>query len=138
MNRFLKKRSLSKTVGSMAIGIAVLFSACHRPIPKEEPVLSEEKLRLILKDIHLAESLLTEEVDRRIKDSLARVYYHQIFRLHEVDPEDFDQSMHAYFTDPWALDSLYRDVMKELDLEKKEVVDKARQSAGDKRDPMPQ
>ena len=72
----------------------------------------------VLKDIHVAEAMLTETGDRRKKDSLARIYYPQIFRIHEVSPEDFDQSMNAYFTDPVALDSLYEAVIKRLADEK--------------------
>lgn len=98
--------------------MVLLFSACYKPIPVEKPILEEAKIKLILRDIHLAEALLTETMDRRAKDSLARVYYTHIFKIHEVKAEDFDQSMHAYFTDPAALDSLYEEVLKELVAEK--------------------
>lgn len=105
-------------------GAMLFFSACYKPIPVETPVLEEAKIKLILKDIHLAEALLTETTDRRAKDSLARIYYEHIFQIHQVKKEDFEQSMHAYFTDPAALDSLYEEVIKELGTEKSKMVGK--------------
>lgn len=109
-------------MGSMAALVVILFTGCFKPIPIEKPLLSDEELIPILKDIHIAEALLTETVDRRKKDSLARLYYGQIFELHQVDTAAFNQSMHAYFSNPAALDSLYQEVMDALGEEKKAVV----------------
>lgn len=118
MDRFISYKKL----GSVVTLVAILLSSCYQSIPIEKPVLSEESLKKVLKDIHLAESLLTEVVNREAKDSLARLYYNQIFRLNKVKKEDFDQSMHAYFTDPAALDSLYAAVIAELGIEQKEIL----------------
>ncbi|MGH1338623.1 MAG: DUF4296 domain-containing protein [Aureispira sp.] len=104
--------------GAMAI-VIVLFSSCYQAIPVETPLLSEEELIPILKDIHLAEAVLTEVMNKQEKDSLARLYYAQIFALHEVDTAKFDQTMNAYMTDPPALDSLYEAVIQALSEEKK-------------------
>jgi hypothetical protein len=108
----------------LTVCAVLLLSACFKSIQVDKPLISEEKLTEVLKDIHVAEALLTETNDRRIKDSLARIYYAQIFRLHEISPEDFDQSMNAYFTDPAALDSLYQKVILNLSVEKKELTKK--------------
>lgn len=106
--------------GAMA-GAIVLFSSCYQATPVEQPVLSEEELIPVLKDIHLAEALLTEIMNKQDKDSLARLYYAQIFELHHVDSSEFDQSMNAYMTNPAALDSLYEAVIQALSKEKKEI-----------------
>jgi hypothetical protein len=106
----------------MAALAVILFTGCYQPIPIEKPLLSDEELIPILKDIHIAEALLTETADRRKKDSLARLYYAQIFELHKVDTIVFNQTMDAYFTDPPALDSLYQAVIDALGEEKKIVV----------------
>ena len=98
--------------------ITLLFSACYQPLPVEEPVLSEEKIKAVLKDIHLAESLLTEIQNREVKDSMARIYYHQIFDLHQISPEDFDQTLGAFYTNPADLDTLYTNIITELQQEK--------------------
>lgn len=101
-----------------SILMMLLFSACYQPLPIEQPVLSEEKLQLLLKDIHLAESMLTEVQNRETKDSLARVYYHQVLELHQVNPDDFEQSMNAMYTTPAQLDTLYTDIIFQLQQEK--------------------
>lgn len=103
----------------MAAFVVILFTSCYKPIPVEKPLLNEDELIPILKDIHVAEALLTETIDRRAKDSLARLYYGQIFRLHGIDSSIFNQSMHAYFTDPSALDSLYQAVIDAIGEEQK-------------------
>lgn len=111
-------------MGSMAALVVILFTSCYKAIPIEKSLLSEEELIPILKDIHIAEALLTETVDRREKDSLARFYYGQIFELHQVDSIVFNKSMHAYFTNPVALDSLYQAVIDVLGEEKKMLMEK--------------
>lgn len=104
--------------GAMAIAI-VLFSSCYQPIPVETPLMSQEELIPVLRDIHLAEAMLTEIMNKQEKDSLARLYYAQIFDMHQVDTAVFDQSMNAYMTDPPALDSLYDAVIQSLNEDKK-------------------
>ncbi len=108
-------------VRSLTVCAVLLLSACFKSIQVDKPLISEQKLTEVLKDIHVAEALLTETNDRRTKDSLARIYYAQIFRLHDISREDFDQSMNAYFTDPAALDSLYQKVILHLSQDKKEL-----------------
>ncbi|CAA6801650.1 MAG: Unknown protein [uncultured Aureispira sp.] len=124
----MNRRTTYKKIGSMAALVALLFTSCYEIIPVEKSLLSEEELIPILKDIHIAEALLTETVDRRKKDSLARFYYGQIFELHQVDSATFNKSMHAYFTDPPALDSLYQEVIDAIGEEKKTLL-------GDKKAP---
>jgi len=111
-------------MGSMAALVVILFTGCYKVIPVDKSLLSDEELIPILKDIHIAEALLTETVDRRAKDSLARLYYGQIFELHQVDSAIFEESMHAYFTDPPALDSLYQKVIDAIGEEKKVLMEK--------------
>ena len=109
--------------GAMAI-VIVLFSSCYQAIPVETPLLSEEELVPVLKDIHLAEAMLTEVMNKQDKDSLARLYYAQIFALHKVDTAQFDQTMNAYMANPPALDSLYEAVIEALSDEKKAALSK--------------
>ncbi|MFK7799851.1 MAG: DUF4296 domain-containing protein [Aureispira sp.] len=117
--------SVSKTLnnwlkGAMAI-VIVLFSSCYHPSPEQVPLMSKEELIPVLKDIHLAEALLTEIMNKQEKDSLARLYYAQIFEMHQVDSALFDQSMNAVMTNPIVLDSLYDGVIQALSQEKRET-----------------
>ncbi|MCH2021212.1 MAG: DUF4296 domain-containing protein [Saprospiraceae bacterium] len=108
-----------KILWVITIFFVLVVSACYKSVPVQKPILSEEKIKAVLKDVHIAEALLTETSDRRKKDSLARLYYTQILRIHNVSPEDFDQSMNAYFTSPGVLDSLYQKIILDLSKEKK-------------------
>jgi hypothetical protein len=107
-----------RTIWTMTALVVLLTSACYKSIPVEKPILSEDKIKAVLKDVHVAEALLTETSDRRKKDSLARIYYGQILRIHNISPEDFDQSMNAYFTSPGTLDSLYQKIILDISKEK--------------------
>ena len=109
-----------KGVGTVLIVLAS-FSGCYRPIPTQEPILAYEQMVPVLKDIHLAEAMLVEVQDQRAKDSLARLYYAQIFALYRIDSADFEQSYKAYLGNPPALDSLYRDVVQLLEKERRET-----------------
>lgn len=114
----LSKKYTTSLKGAMAIAI-VLFSSCYRPIPVETPLMSQDELVPVLRDIHLAEAMLTEIMNKQEKDSLARLYYAQVFTMHQVDTAVFDQTMNAYMTDPPALDSLYDAVIQALNEDKK-------------------
>lgn len=103
------------------LAVAALFWGCYRPIPNEDPIIEHKRMVPIVKDIHLAESILVEVADLRVKDSLARLYYQQIFAIHRIDSTQFEQSMRAYMDNPFALDSLYRDAVELMGAERKKV-----------------
>ena len=103
----------------MAISVVMLLFSCYRATDVQKPILSEQEMIPLLKEIHLAEALLTEITDKKLKDSVSRYYYQHIFENSSVSETDFEQSMHAYFTQANALDSLYQKVIKVLAAEKK-------------------
>lgn len=125
MNSKLTYHTILK--GSIVAIAAMLFSACYKPIPKEEPVLSKEKIVAVLKDVHVGEAWLTEMPGKVQKDSLARIFYSQVFRLHDIKPEDFEQTMNAYFSNPVELDSLYEAVIGAIAKEKNEMREAAKE-----------
>lgn len=108
----------SSAVLWMGLLFSFVFSACYQEMPTEVPLQSDAKMRAVLKDIHLAEALLTEIADRGAKDSMASIYYYQILAQHELSPDAFEKSMNAYFTDPVALDSLYTHIINDLSKER--------------------
>ena len=73
------------------------------------------------REIHLAEALLTEIVDKQQKDSMAHYYYQHILQQHNISKDDFDQSMNAYFSNPQALDSMYQKIIQAISDEKKQL-----------------
>ena len=90
-------------------------------------MLPQNKLVHVLTDIHLAESMLSEIKHRPTQDSLAIEYYAHIMALHEVDPEQFNQSMNAYFTNPSLLDSLYSAIILNIaEIKKQDLTNKVK------------
>lgn len=113
-----------------AAAVALLF-ACYSEIPAQKAILSEEQLLPVLKEIHLAEALLTEIVDKQQKDSMSHYYYQHILQQHNISKEDFDQSMNAYFSNPQALDSLYQKIIQAISDEKKQQDAKLKDASQD-------
>lgn len=83
-----------------------------------EPVLpiDEEKLVPILKDMQLAESIITQQ-NYIIKDSLIRTYYGIIYRTYEIKKEDLDSSLAILRREPAMMDRVYTKVLEELSKE---------------------
>lgn len=91
-----------------------LLGCSGKPAPPR-PDLPEARLVPVLADLHLAEALLTDHADKRLRDSLMTVYTRQILTLHGVQAQDVEQSLDAYFADPQALQSLYAQVEMRLE-----------------------
>ena len=85
--------------------------ACHSdssnlPIPKA-------KLVPVLMDIHMVEAVV-ENDSQVMKDSLAALYYPQIFEKHGVTAKDFDSTVNFMNERPKLMHDIYEDVMKEI------------------------
>ncbi len=92
---------------------------------KEElsTTLSDEKIVDILTDLHLAEaSMLT--LNKRLKDSVNRIYYGQVFEIHQVEDSIFFNDLEIIRKNPKRVEEIYTlviDNIDQLDLnEKKE------------------
>ncbi|GJM34687.1 MAG: hypothetical protein DHS20C18_36880 [Saprospiraceae bacterium] len=75
--------------------------------------ISEEAMVPILCDVHIAEAAL-QSLPMNSRDSMAEIYYRQIFQIHEVKWEDFEQTMSILREDPIRLERIYEHVMEEL------------------------
>ncbi|MCH2042707.1 MAG: DUF4296 domain-containing protein [Saprospiraceae bacterium] len=98
----------------MTLVLIVSLSACYQEWVVEEPKIPQDKMIAILEDIHVAEALLTEYLKKAEKDSVAQEYYLQIFKIHEVSAEDFEQSLQSYMKNPNALEAIYTKVLENL------------------------
>lgn len=92
----------------------LLLTACYKNPETPAPKIPEDKMIAVLADIHIAEALLTEISPGLKKDSMAQFYYQQIYYIHNIEPEDFDQSMEVYMQKPFVLDSLFTKVITKL------------------------
>lgn len=79
-------------------------SAPDAPIP-------QEKLISVLYDIHTSEGLLESE-SQNVRDSMAKIYYAQIFHKHGVTQTDFDSTMAIYTRNPTQMDTVYNRLLR--------------------------
>lgn len=90
----------------------LLFLSCSRKKPNL-PV-NEEKLIVVLADVHLAEAAL-QHLSGPIKDTTATLYYEQVFVIHGIEKADFDTTMFRLREDPDRLSKIYSRVLSHLD-----------------------
>lgn len=73
--------------------------------------IRQEKLINVLYDIHTAEGLLESE-SQNVRDSMAKIYYAQIFQKHGVTQIDFDSTMAIYTRNPTQMDTVYNHLLR--------------------------
>ena len=71
--------------------------------------MSEEKLAMLLSDLHIAEASVETEAEP-IRDSLAKMYTTQIFKKHGVTEAEFDTTMGWLARRPKLMEMIYKKV----------------------------
>ncbi len=103
----------------------IWFSGCSDDIPQlvlsdgtETPVIPEDTLILILKDMHIVQAGVDHTID---KPSERPEHYRQYNRLvlerHNVNPDRFFSSYKYYQENPALMDSIYVRVIEKLNME---------------------
>jgi hypothetical protein len=98
--------------------LLLLALSCKKE--KSSLPISEEELVTVMADVHLAEAALQDQYGMK-KDSLARLYYRQIYRLHGITEEDFQKTMKRLRNDPGRVEQLYERVLEELSKQEAEI-----------------
>jgi hypothetical protein len=103
---------------ALIICMAMLSASCNS-ILNSKPLgtLSEEQMVDVLVDIHLTEATL-----KIANDSLARVgdtiemrnRFAQVFRKHDIEPDDFNASLNYYLEHIEQIDKIYTEVINHL------------------------
>ncbi len=101
----------------VALTLLAHLLACQKETAQELP-LEREKFIQILADVHVAEAAMQTLIEEK-KDSIAELYYEQIFTLHGVEQQKFDQMMDILQTQPLALQGIYQALLDTLN--KREV-----------------
>jgi hypothetical protein len=92
-----------------------LFSICLLSCKNEgKAPLSADTFADILTDMHIAEAAAEGEFTMT-KDSLLKTYYGQILKKHNVSSVDFDSTMAVYSRQPAAFDSVYSQVLRQIE-----------------------
>lgn len=87
-------------------------------------ILSQEKMKEILVDIHFADAAIA--VEKLSKDSLVKILpgiYAKIFEKHEVSFEAYNKSFQYYSRNLELMDEIYENVIEEIEnmkIEKKD------------------
>lgn len=82
--------------------------------------IPEEEMVLILADVHLAEAAL-QNLRGTLKDSMATVYYNQVYKIHGIKESEFKASMEFLKDNPKVLDRIYLQVLENLSIREAEA-----------------
>ena len=90
----------------LSLYFTILFGSCTSSQVEEQPRLSFSKMSEVLADVHIMEGEL-QGINTTEKDSVASLYYYYIFKLNNVNQEDFYQSLDYYTSHPELYEELY-------------------------------
>jgi len=97
----------------MLIGLAsIMLSDCSNGEPRlpiEEPLLIN-----VLCDVHIIEGAIQNRT-KSTKDSVANLYYQQVYEKHQIKEEDFIKTLEILEKNPKILEVLYSKVLIQLD-----------------------
>lgn len=92
--------------------VLLFFLGCSKKPPTPLPI-PEEKMIQILADVHIAEAAIAE-LKQKHRDSIAPLYYDQIFTIHNVDSSLFNQTFAILQAEPHRLNKMYETVFERL------------------------
>jgi len=76
--------------------------------------IEEEKLVDVLSDVHIMEGALLNRIQSQ-KDSIAKVYYQQVYDRHSITEGEFIQTLETLEDHPKTLSKIYSKVLIRLD-----------------------
>lgn len=97
--------------------LIAFVSACQT---EPELPLQDEKLVEVLADAHVAEAAV-QSLPASRRDSLVKVYYEQIFEIHQVSRSDFEKSLKMLEYNPAKMLEIYEHVTEHLNRVELEV-----------------
>jgi hypothetical protein len=97
--------------------LSVLLLACTTPkteIPTE--ILSETEFANMLKEVHLAEAAFELNKSKGVKTAKKAldISYSEIYLLHDIKKEDFENTLSYYANHPEELEQIYSKALNEL------------------------
>lgn len=96
----------------LSILIVVLGMGCSKPTPTPLPI-AEDTMIKILADVHIAEAALAT-FKKQKRDSLAPVYYNQIYAIHNTDSSTYNTTFEILQNEPTRFNKLYEAVFERL------------------------
>jgi hypothetical protein len=98
--------------------IIMLAASCNRILKfKPSGMLSENEMADVLVDIHLTEATLrlgNDSIARILDTTALRTRFAQVFKKHDVTPDQFNKSLNYYLVHIEELDKIYVEVISRL------------------------
>jgi len=104
---------------AVCLFVMTMTAACQKENTQELP-MDRTKLIQVLADMHTAEAALQTLINET-KDSVAEVYYKQIYQIHGVDKATIDEAMHVLQSQPILLQEVYEDLLDTLNRREVEI-----------------
>lgn len=89
-----------------------LFFSCQNK--QEQLAIPADKLLEVLQDVHIAEAAMTG-LGKARKDSVARVYYDQIYSIHGITEEQFNHDLELLKSRPEQMAKAYGVLLQRLE-----------------------
>lgn len=97
--------------------ILFVFSACWGN-KAAAPTIPEDKMVRIMADLSIAEAA-TAQMNGYAKDSLTKVFYNQVFEMHQVQADQYEQNLRLYANDLPTMERIVQRVEATFETEKK-------------------
>ncbi|MEI6407854.1 MAG: DUF4296 domain-containing protein [Bacteroidota bacterium] len=116
---FLKSVASGKSVIFFGILIVCLqlLNSCGQT-KTAAPTISEDEMVRIMADLSLAEAATTH-LNGYPRDSLNQVYFKQVFEMHKITMEQYEQNLRMYATDLSTMERIVKNVEAKFEPEKK-------------------
>ncbi len=138
--KYLNMKKTLLTIFLTAFGLALIFSSCKRkeenPIPVVNAPIAQERLIIVLADMHKAESIINSVAEITKRDSVAQALYSKICAIHKTTQTEIDSSLNMYLNQPCAAQHLYEEVAARLSVEENEFKSQMTQPAPPAQNPI--
>lgn len=94
--------------------ITVMLQAISCGRGEYELTATDKKMVAVLADVHIAEAGMDAIPDKSVKDSLANVWYGQIFTIHHIKKTDFEQYLDEIGQNTNRMNAVYEAVTEQL------------------------
>jgi Domain of unknown function (DUF4296) len=95
------------------MAICVVLLACNKQ--QEQPTIPREKMSEVLADIFIADAAISSGFGG-MRDTMQAYYYEQVFQLHSITREQYQQNMAIYSKSLVEMDSLMTMAKRKLEV----------------------
>jgi hypothetical protein len=116
-------KSVSSGKGVLFFGILIvcsqLLQGCWQA-KTAAPTITEDEMVRIMADLSLAEAA-TSYLNGYPRDSLNQIYFKQVFEMHKITLEQYEQNLRIYAADLPTMERIVKNVEAKFEPEKKAV-----------------